>query len=263
MSDTDAGLDERILTSLEDGVFTLTINRPDKKNALTVKMYEDMVAALKRADDDAAARVVVLRGAGGDFTSGNDLKDFRDTPPAGEDSPVFQLLLTLSDMRTPVVAAVRGIAIGIGVTGLLHCDLTYAADDARFQLPFVNLGLVPEGGSSLLLPRYAGAARASELLLLGERFDAHTAFDMGLLSAVFPADEFEAEVSRRVARLVAQPAAAVRATKKLLRGPAREELRTALGREGATFMERLMSPEAMEAFTAFFEKRPPDFKQFD
>jgi enoyl-CoA hydratase/carnithine racemase len=255
--------DQHILTELADGVLTITINRPEKKNALTVQMYADIVAALHGAEENPAARVVLLRGVADDFTSGNDLKDFRDTPPAGEDSPVFQLLLTLADMKTPIVAAVRGVAIGIGVTGLLHCDLAYAADDARFQLPFVNLGLTPEGGSSLLLPRYAGAARASELLLLGEPFDANTALHAGILSNVFSVADFDAEVERRVKRLAAQPAAALRATKKLLRGPAREELRETLGREGAAFMERLASPEALEAFTAFLEKRAPDFTQFD
>lgn len=255
--------DPHVLTALEDGIYTITLNRPEKKNALTVKMYESIVAGLREADKDPAARVILIRGVGDDFTSGNDLKDFRDTPPAGEDSPVFQLLVTLTEVETPIVAEIRGAAIGIGVTGLLHMDLAYAASDARFRLPFVNLGLTPEGGSSLLLPRLAGAARASDLLMLGEPFDAETALSCGIVSGVFAPDELGGAVQKKVARLAAQPAAAVRATKRLLRAPVRDELRHALSREAALFLERLASPEAAEAFTAFLEKRAPDFKQFE
>jgi enoyl-CoA hydratase/carnithine racemase len=255
-------MSEHILTDLTDGIFTITLNRPEKKNALTVQMYRDIVAGLRAAEDDPQARVIVLRGAGDAFTSGNDLKDFRDTPPAGEDSPVFELLLTLVDMKKPLVAAVRGPAVGIGVTGLLHCDLVYAADDAKMILPFVNLGLVPEGASSLLLPRTAGLARAAELLLHGDPFDAHTALSCGIVSRVCEADALDALVAERVRALADKPAAALRATKQLLRAPIRDEIREALGREGAVFLERLTSPEALEAFSAFLEKRKPDFRQF-
>ena len=249
--------------AVDDGVATLTLNRPEKKNALTVRMYEDLVARLTDADADKAVRVVVIRAAGDAFTSGNDLKDFANTPPAGPDSAVFRLLLTLVDLDKPLIAEVNGVAIGLGTTLLFHADLVYAARRARFQMPFVNLGLCPEGGSTFLLPRIAGMAKASELLMFGEPFDVDTAERVGLVTRVFDDDKLREEVAERARALVERPAASLRATKRLLREGLRERVKETLHREGAVFVERLTSPEAAEAFTAFFEKRKPDFSKFE
>lgn len=255
--------ESQVLYASEGGVATLTLNRPEKKNALTVAMYAALVEGLTRAEQDKAVRVIVLRGNGDYFTSGNDLKDFMNDPPAGFDSPVFQLLLKLVDLEKPLVAAVQGAAIGVGTTALLHCDLVYAREDAKLHMPFVNLGLCPEGGSSLLFPRLAGLQKTTELLMFGDPFGAADAMRMGLVNEVFPAASFDDEVRTRVQRLVEKPAASLRATKELLRGRYREEVKDAMMREGAAFLERLVSPEAAEAFGAFFEKRKPDFTQFE
>lgn len=255
--------ESNIRYEVKEGVATLTLARPEKKNALTVKMYDDLVARLSEADTDKAARVIVVRADGDAFTSGNDLKDFMNAPPAGPDSSVFQLLLKLLDLETPIVAEVNGLAVGIGTTMLFHFDLVYAARRARFQMPFVNLGLCPEGGSSFLLPRIMGMAKASELLLFGDPFSAEDAERAGLVTRVFDDDQLEAEVAARAKGLVERPAASLRATKQLLRADVKERVREAMLREGAAFVERLGSPEAAEAFTAFFEKRKPDFSKFE
>lgn len=256
-------MSENIRYEVAEGVATLTLARPEKKNALTVKMYEDLVARLKEADADRSARVIVVRAEGDAFTSGNDLKDFMNAPPAGTDSPVFQLLLTLVDLETPIVAEVNGLAVGIGTTMLFQFDLVYAARGARFQMPFVNLGLCPEGASSFLLPRMMGMAKASELLMFGEPFSAEEAERVGLVTRVFDDGALAAEVGSRVRALVERPAASLRATKQLLRADLKERVKEAMFREGALFLERLGSPEAAEAFTAFFEKRKPDFTRFE
>ncbi len=254
--------EQHVLYSSEAGIATLTLNRPEKKNALTVQMYADLVAGFTRAEEDPAVRVILLRSVGDLFTSGNDIKDFMNAPPAGFDSPVFQILMKLVELQKPLVAAVQGAAIGIGTTALLHCDLVYAREDAKLHMPFVNLGLCPEGASSVLLPRVAGMQKATELLMFGEPFSAAVAERAGLVNEIFPAARFDDDVMDRVRRLAAKPAASLRATKELLRGPYRDEVKETMMREGAAFLERLGSPEATEAFTAFFEKRAPDFSPF-
>jgi enoyl-CoA hydratase/carnithine racemase len=216
---------------------------------------------MRAAEKDPATRAVLIDARGTAFTGGNDLADFMGSPPADESSPVFQLLLTLVSMDKPLLAAVNGAAVGIGTTMLLHCDVVLAAASARFSLPFVMLALVPEGASSYLLPRMAGLQRATDLLLSGEPFDAQVAREIGLVSRVLPDGELAAAATERARAIAALPPEAVRLTRRLLRDPIREEVLAALRREASHFMGRLSSPEAMEAFTAFFEKRKPDFSR--
>lgn len=254
---------ELIKTALADGVLTITFQRPEKKNAFTVAMYETLVSALRRAEEDPAVRVVLFTGAGDAFTAGNDLGDFMNDPPKGEHSPVFRFLMGLVEAEKPLIGAVNGVAIGIGTTMLLHFDLNYASDRARFQLPFVNLALVPEAGSSFILPRMLSHQKAAELLLLGEAFDARTAADLGLVNQVVTAGEL-AEVARSRARALAEkPRLALRRTKRLLRDPRRDEVKRAIQREAELFAQCLSSPEALEAFSAFFERRKPEFSKID
>ncbi len=251
--------DQHVLVETNAGVCAIVLNRPEKKNAFTVKMYEACTAALHSAAGDPTVRAVLFTGNGSAFTAGNDLVDFMSNPPTGEDSAVIQFLLTLIDYPKPIVVAIEGNAVGIGVTMLLHCDLVYASETARFTAPFVALGLVPEGASSWLLPMNAGFAKANEALLLGEPFDARTASDLGLVTRVLPPGELLAFAKSKAARLAELPAAALRETKDLIRAPHREHAKKVLADEAVMFAMRLGSPEAAEAFQAFFEKRKPDF----
>ena len=244
----------------DGGVLHLALARPAKKNAITRAMYAALADALEAAADDTGVRAVVLSGAGGVFTAGNDLGDFLMDPPTGPDSPVFRFLRAASTFPKPLVAAVDGPAVGIGTTILLHCDLAYAAPDARFKMPFVDLGLVPEAASSLLLPRVAGPMRAAGWLLFGEAFSAQDALAAGLVNEIV-ADP-TARALERAHTLAAKPPRAVRLTKALLRRADADAVQETILVEGEHFTERLASPEAQEAFTAFFEKRAPDFSQF-
>lgn len=256
----------------DEGICTIVFDRPSKKNAFTQAMYQGLLDALDQAGRDPAIRVVLLHGAGGVFTAGNDLLDFANNPPIGKSAerdeqglprhPLLRLLHTLPRFEKPIVAAVQGVAVGIGVTMLLHCDLVYAAETARFSLPFVNLGLSPEAGSSLLLPRLMGHQRAAELLLLAEPFSAATAHHYGLVNQVLT-DDAVIDRARSVARSLARkPAAALRASKQLMRAPLAESLGQVIDREVEVFSQRLVSPEAREAFEAFLAKREPDFGKF-
>ena len=251
-----------IKTATLNQVATLEIARPEKKNAITADMYSAMAQALRAADADPAVRVVLITGQPGIFTSGNDLEDFMQRPPQGPDAPVFQFMRALSTLSKPVVAAVTGAAIGIGTTLLLHCDLVYVSDEARLALPFTSLGLVPEFGSSLLVPLLAGHARAAEKLLLGEPFTAQDAVDLGIANAVLPAGEVAMHARRIAERFNALPPSAVRETKKLMKRAGAAQVQEAIDAEAAVFAQRLSSPEAREAFSAFFQKRKPDFTQF-
>lgn len=244
-----------IIADRREGILRLVLNRPEKKNALNPAMYETLAETIEEADRDDRVRVVFLQGAGDCFTSGNDLRDFVEAPPAGEASPVFRFLMAIHRARKPLVAAVRGSAVGVGTTMLLHCDLVCAGRGARFQLPFVTLGLCPEAGSSLLLPRLAGYQRAAELLLLGEPFGAERAREMGLVNAVFADEELVEGAYALALKLARQPPAAVRLTKALLKKGAEQAVTDAISEEGRLFLERLRSPEAAEALAAFF-KRP-------
>lgn len=251
-----------IKTAVLNGVFTLEIARPEKKNAITIDMYQAMADGLKAAQADAAVRAVLITGQPGIFTSGNDLEDFMKRPPSGQDSPVFQFMQALNGCEKPVVAAVTGAAIGIGTTMLLHCDLVYVADEARLAMPFVSLGLVPEFASSLVVPQLVGRVKAAEKILLGEPFTGVEAVEMGIANAVLPTSEVAQHARRIAERFNALPPGAVRDTKKLLRRAGSEATLQAIQAEAAIFAERLTSPEAREAFSAFFQKRKPDFSQF-
>ncbi|NJD90061.1 MAG: enoyl-CoA hydratase [Geobacter sp.] len=251
-----------IQTELNDGVLSLRINRPEKKNALNLAMYASLAAALRSADLNAAVRAVLISGTDDCFTSGNDLADFLSAPPTGMDSPVMQFLLAISEARKPLVAAVSGAAVGVGVTMLLHCDLVYAGNSATFQMPFVNLGLCPEAGSTLLLPRIMGHQRAAELLLLGETFTAEKACALEIVTSVHEDAEVLSFARNRALQLAAQPAAAVRLAKSLLKREYAAQLRETIAEEATQFMARLKSPEAAEALQAFMQRRKPDFSRF-
>jgi len=257
---------DHVLVTVEDGVQIVTLNRPDKKNALTAEMYGIMADAIEKADADPAIRVTYFTGSGGSFTAGNDLGDFAKagTAPADEqpkEKPhVTRFLENLAEARKPIVAAVNGLAVGVGVTMLLHCDLVYAGRGASFQAPFVNLALVPEAASSMLLPARIGHARAAELFLLGTRFDASRAERCGLVADVFDDGALAAEAMQRARALAAKAPGAVRLTKMLMKR-APESVAERMAVEGRIFGERLASPELREAITAFMQKRPADFSR--
>jgi enoyl-CoA hydratase/carnithine racemase len=252
----------QIISERSDGIQTLRINRPDKKNALNLAMYKALADGLREADSDNSVRVILISGSDDCFTSGNDLADFLAAPSIGPESPVMQFLTAISEARKPIVAAVNGLAVGIGVTMLLHCDLVYAGSCATFQMPFVNLGLCPEAGSTLLLPRIMGHQRAAELLLLGEPFNADKACSLGIVTAVCPDSDLLTTVQNKALQLSAQPAAAVRLAKKLLKRDYATSLKETIAEEGVQFISRLKSPEASEALQAFMQRRKPDFSQF-
>lgn len=252
-----------ILTESRDHILRIKINRPQKKNALTRTMYAAMADAIARADDDSDIRAVFLHGTQDCFTAGNDLKEFQAFRQDGNNKDVSNFLSTISRAQKPLVAAVGGVAVGVGTTMLLHCDLVYAGEGAKFSLPFAALGLCPEAASSFLLPRLIGHQRASELLLLGEPFSAAKACEIGLVNAVFPDAEFIDEAFTRVQKLVQQPPASVRITKALLKNSLSKYIANAMAEERQHFSERLISGESDEAFTAFFERRKPDFSAFD
>ncbi|MCK6421302.1 MAG: enoyl-CoA hydratase [Aquabacterium sp.] len=251
-----------IRTATLNGVATIEIARPEKKNALTLAMYQAMADALRAAVSDAGVRAVLITGQPGMFTSGNDLEDFMQRPPQGMDSPVFQFMQALLDCDKPVVAAVTGVAVGIGTTMLLHCDFVYVSDEARLAMPFVSLGLVPEYASSLVLPQLMGHVRAAEKLMLGEPFTGADAVDCGIANAVLPAGEVVGHARRMAERFNALPPGAVRDAKRLMRAPLKDQLQQVMRTEAEIFGARLRSPEAMEAFQAFFQKRKPDFSKF-
>jgi enoyl-CoA hydratase/carnithine racemase len=248
-------MSESLIPSLDGGVLTLTMNRPEARNALDADTYRALTAAVTAADLDASVGAVIVTGAGGHFTAGNDLKDFqRPLPPSG-DAPGITFLRAVAGFGKPLVAAVEGVAVGIGSTMLLHCDFAWAGEGARFRMPFVPLGLVPEGASTLLLPRLAGSKRAAELLLLGREFSAAEALQAGLLTGVTPSGGALAQAWETAAQLQARPPEAVRATKALLRRADRTAVGEAIDAEMEEFRRRLASREAQAAFAAFFARK--------
>ena len=251
-----------IQSETRERVARIRFDRLDKKNAITAQMYAQLGSALAAADADPQVRAVLLSGSAECFTAGNDVADFLNAPRQPGSSPARALFETLPNMKKPVVAAVGGPAIGIGTTLLLHCDLVYAAPNARFQLPFVPLGIVPEFGSTFLLPRLAGYQRAAELLLLGQPFSAQKAHEVGIVTAVIAQDNLLAEAEKAAAMLASLPPESVRLTKRLLKARYAEALASTIDEETRLFTERLSSPEAKEAMSAFLEKRKPDFSRF-
>ena len=251
-----------ILTHIEAGVMTLTINRVAKKNSITAAMYGAMADALETANHDASVRVVVIQGHESIFSAGNDIADFLNKPPSTPDSPVFRFLRGISSFPKVIVAAVCGPAVGIGSTLLLHCDLVYAGDNAAFSLPFVNLGLCPEAASSFLLPQLMGYPRAAEALLLGEPFSAETALELGLINRIVPPLEANALAQAQALKLAAKPLGALMETKRLMKKGNAGMVAERMAEEGVSFGRMLQEPAAREAFTAFMEKRRPDFSRF-
>ncbi|MBW6510301.1 MAG: enoyl-CoA hydratase [Desulfuromonadales bacterium] len=251
-----------ITTHVNDRILRIGIARPEKRNALTMAMYDALSAALEAAEQDQQVRVILLHGTASCFTSGNDLSDFAKHPPQGENSPVFRFLRTISQTTKPLLAMVSGPAVGIGTTLLLHCDLAYADETARFQLPFVNLGLCPEAASSYLLPRRIGPQRATEMLLLGEMVDAATALEYGLINQLFDSATLENQVLAKAARLAAQPPESVRLTKSLLKAQHIPFIADIMRKEGELFLQQLAKPEAQEAINAFLQGRKADFSPF-
>ncbi|WP_213938303.1 enoyl-CoA hydratase-related protein [Pseudomonas sp. dw_612] len=239
----------------ERGLLTVRFNRPDKKNALTRAMCSRLAEALKQADSDPQINAVLITGSSECFTAGNDIADFLQQPPSSLDSPVFHFMLNLLDCRKPVIAAVAGAAVGIGTTLLLHCDLVYVSRDARLRMPFVNLGLCPEFGSSLILPRLLGQAKAAELLLLGEGFTGEQAAAWGIATEALGSGEAALAKAREMAlKFESLPPEAVRISKQLMKAPDRELIRRVIEEEGALFIQRLRSPEAMAALSGFINR---------
>jgi enoyl-CoA hydratase/carnithine racemase len=248
-----------ILSHTEAGVMTLTLNRVDKKNSITVAMYAAMADALEGAAQDAAVRAVVLQGHATVFSAGNDISDFLNNPPAGGESPVFRFLRAISTFPKPLVAAVCGPAVGVGTTMLFHCDLVYAGDNAAFSMPFVNLGLCPEAASSLLVPQMMGYHRAAEALLLGEPFMAEAALEVGLVNRIVPPTEANGIAQVQARKLAAKPVSSLIETKRLMKQGQAPAVARQMAEEGALFARMLTEPAAREAFSAFMEKRRPDF----
>jgi enoyl-CoA hydratase/carnithine racemase len=250
-----------VVVETADGLTRIELARPEKKNAITTAMYEQMATALEDAETRADVRVVLLHGHPQIFTAGNDLEDFMKHPPQDDSAPVFRFMRAVLTFEKPLLAAVTGVAVGIGTTLLLHCDLAYAADNAQFSLPFVNLGLCPEFGSSLLFPQMAGYHRAAEKLMLGDPMSAADALELGLVNRLLPPDEVIGYALKQAARLSALPPGALRTTKRLMRAPMAAALQAQIAEESRQFARLLQSAEAREAFSAFFERRKPDFSR--
>ena len=253
---------EHIITEIRDRVLRIELCRAEKRNAITVAMYEAMAAAMQRAADDTLVRVILIHGQPGVFTSGNDISDFLNHPPEGKQSPVFRFLTLISRADKPIVAAITGPAVGIGTTMLLHCDYVVAGESAQLSVPFVNLGLCPEGGSSMLLPLAVGHLRAAELLLFGEPIGARLACEWGLVNSVVADYQAIPQAQARAQALAAKPPTALRASKSLLKRRLATPVLHTMEEEGVTFAKLLGSAEAKEALSAFVAKRRPDFTRF-
>src|SRR6266481_1766960 len=250
-----------IVTERSGAILRVQFNRPSKKNAMTSAMYITMADLLTSAAKDDHVRVVLWHGAGDSFCAGNDLDDFLKNPPGPEDSPQSRLINAFIAFEKPIVAAVHGAAIGGGTTMLTHCDFVYAGESAKFQMPFINLALVPEFGTSYSIPARIGYLRATELIQLGQPFDAQRAAELGLATRVVPDQKLLATATETAQKLAEKPAGALQACKKLMRQPVRAQLEQAAKLENEEFAVRLRSADSKEAITAFFEKRKPGFNR--
>jgi enoyl-CoA hydratase/carnithine racemase len=250
-----------ILNHIDQGVMTLTFNRVDKKNSITSAMYAALADAIEQAEQDASVRVVVIQGHESIFSAGNDIADFLNKPPSGQDSPVFRFLRNIAAFPKPLIAAVAGPAVGIGTTLLFHCDLVYAGDNAAFSMPFVNLGLCPEAASSLLVPQMMGYHRAAEALLMGDPFMAEAAQEVGLVNRVVPPLELNLYAQTQARKLAAKPITSLIETKRLMKAGQASQIKAQMAEEGVSFGRMLREPAAKEAFGAFMEKRKPDFSK--
>ncbi len=248
-----------ILIERSGSILRIELNRPTKRNALTSSMYITLANAFIAGASDEDIRVVLWHGAGDSFCAGNDIEDFLKNPPGPEDSPQALLMNALADFEKPVVAAVHGAAIGSGTTMLMHCDFVYAGDSAKFQMPFINLAVVPEFGSSCSVPARIGHIRAAELILLGLPFDAERAADLGFVTRVVSAQNLLTTATETARKLAAKPAGALQASKRLMKRSFREQIKAAMKAEMEEFSAQVHSEDAKEALTAFLEKRAPDF----
>ena len=253
---------EQVLTENREGILQITLNRPEKKNALNAAMYNVMSDVIEGAEDDLSVRVLLITGCADSFTAGNDIADFLEISPDLGVSPATRFLRAIASSSVPIVAAVNGLAVGVGTTMLLHCDQVLASSSASFTLPFVNLGVVPEAASSLLLTRQAGYQRAAELLLLGEPFDAQTALEAGIVSRIYGDDALLDAALKLSQKLAAKPRGALRASKQLLRR-ASESVEDRMEAEMKVFAEQIQSPASVEIMTAFMERRKPDPAKID
>ncbi len=250
---------DEIITERSGSILRVELNRPAKRNAMTSRMYVTLANVFNDASKDERIRVVLWHGAGDSFCAGNDIEDFLKNPPGPGESPQARLMNALVDFDKPLVAAVQGAAIGGGTTMLTHCDFVYAGESAKFQMPFVNLAVVPEFGSSCSVPARIGYIRAAELILLGLPFDAKRAADLGFVTQVVPDQNLMATASETARKLAAKPAGALRASKRLMKRSFREQLKAAMKVENEEFSAQVRSVDAKEALTAFLEKRPPHF----
>jgi enoyl-CoA hydratase/carnithine racemase len=248
-----------IITDRSGSILRVQLNRPSKRNAMTSGMYVTLADVFNEAAKDERTRVVLWHGAGDSFCAGNDLEDFLKNPPGSGDSPQARLMNALLDFDKPLIAAVQGAAIGGGTTMLTHCDFVYAGTSAKFQMPFINLAVVPEFGSSCSVPARIGQVRAAELILLGLPFDAKRAADLGLVTQVVPDQALLATATETARKLAAKPAGALQASKRLMKRPFREQVRAAMKAENEEFSAQVRSEDAKEAFAAFLQKRQPDF----
>ena len=248
-----------IVTERLGSVFRIQLNRPKKRNAMTSGMYVALADILKNAARDELTRVVVWYGAGDSFCAGNDIEDFLKNPPGPGESPQAQLMKALIEFDKPLIAAVQGAAVGGGTTMLLHCDFVYAGESAKFQMPFINLALVPEFGSSSIVPSRIGHLRSAELILLGSPYDAKRAAELGLVTQVVADQDLLSTATATAQMLAAKPAGALQASKRLMKQPFREQIKAAMKAETEEFSAQVRSADAKEALTAFLEKRKPDF----
>ena len=250
---------DEIITERSGNILRVELNRPTKRNAMTSRMYEALADIFNEAAKDERTRIVLWHGAGDSFCAGNDIEDFLKNPPGPGESPQARLMDALINFDKPLVAAVHGAAIGGGTTMLTHCDFIYAGESTKFQMPFINLAVVPEFGSSCSVPARIGHIRAAELILLGAPFDARRAVELGLATEVVPDGDLRAKATDTARKLAAKPAAALQASKRLMKQPFREQIKAAMKAENEEFSTQVRSEDAREAFTAFVEKRKPDF----